>query len=141
MSAPDGLAILNPAVEVVAINDAESITITPVRMGKLGPFAEAVKPVAGALLGASGADAGQLSPLVILDALTENTPAMMRAVSIATGISEQDIAGWLPDQFVRVAVAVVKVNADFFIRHLLPAARQEIALLNAARAAMAGSSR
>ncbi|MCB1630603.1 MAG: hypothetical protein H7A12_07270 [Pseudomonadales bacterium] len=46
---------------------------------------------------------------------------LVRAVAIATDQTEDWLGELLPDEFLPLVTAVVEVNADFFVRRVLPA--------------------
>ena len=108
-----GLDIITPAERTVTIG-SESITVTPIRMGKLQAFTHALEPIFGKVMEAIQGDAD------MLHVIAHHTGNMIDAVSIGTGLSRERIEELLPDEFLDLASAVLMANADFFARRLLP---------------------
>lgn len=106
-----GLDAFVPRQIPVTIDAFRGILVTPLTIRTLPEFSRAVQPVLPLLL------AGQ-----IVAALTEAPEALLRAISVATGIPEAELPED-PAVFVRLAGAVIEVNMDFFARRLLPADR------------------
>ena len=126
------LDILNAPENKVTFNGKE-ITITPIRMGKLQAFTAAVKPIAGDLVEAIGGNGDMLTTIEL------HGDKMILAVSIATGLSVDELNDSEADEFVRLASAVIEVNADFFVRKLLPSVRGAVEKMTARARAGSGS--
>lgn len=109
----DDLAILNPEQKTVDFN-GEQITITPVRMGNLQAFTAVMRPITKDVIMALEGDGDLLMTIEL------HGNRMIEAVSIGTGISKERLDQCLPDEFLKLAVAVIEINADFFVRRLLP---------------------
>lgn len=92
----------------------EKIELTPLKVGEVPAFARAVQPIAASL---------SASPNW-LALLAEHGEAVIAAVAIATRRPVEWVAGLDLDEVVRLAEAVFGVNADFFIRRLLPSVTQ-----------------
>jgi hypothetical protein len=86
-------------------------------MGKLQAFTKAVKPIANDLMAALE---GKADWLQIIE---ENGGNLIDAVHIATGVPREKLDDAMGDEFIKLAAAVVEVNADFFVSRLLPAIR------------------
>lgn len=95
---------------VVLCIAGKEIPVAPIKVRNIPAFARAAAPVMAAM--ASGD---------LLAAVAEAGDELIAAVAIATG----EPADWLgdldADDFVRLAGAVIEVNADFFARKLAPA--------------------
>ena len=109
----------------------EHIELTPLKVGEVPAFARAVQPIAASL---------SASP-DWLAILAEHGEAVISALAIATRRPVDWVAGLDLDEAVRLAEVVFGVNADFFIRRLLPsvtkaAARIGLALENPTPGAM-----
>jgi hypothetical protein len=130
------LEIITPAEKTVTFAGKE-ITVSPIRMGKLQAFTAAVKPIANDVIEAlSGDGSGDLLLTIEL-----HGDRMIRAVSVATGISEAELGDAMPDDFIALASAVIEINADFFVRRLLPSVKQAVEGLQATlKAGQASSS-
>ena len=92
----------------------ERIDLTPLKVGEVPAFARAVQPIAVGL---------SESP-DWLALLAEHGEAVIAAIAIATRRPVDWVAGLDLDEAVRLAEAVFGVNADFFIRRLLPSVTQ-----------------
>jgi hypothetical protein len=83
--------------------------ITPVRVRDLPAFLAAIEPIARDI--ASGD---------ILGALARNADSVITATAIGAGVER----AWLEEQdaetLVDLAIRVLEVNADFFVRRLVP---------------------
>ena len=92
----------------------ERIDLTPLKVGEVPAFARAVQPVVASL---------SASP-DWLALLAEHGDALITAIAVATRRPVDWVAGLDLDEAVRLAEAVFGVNADFFIRRLLPSVTQ-----------------
>ena len=92
----------------------EHIELTPLKVGEVPAFARAVQPIAASL---------SASP-DWLAILAEHGEAVIAALAIATRRPVDWVAGLDLDEAVRLAEVVFGVNADFFIRRLLPSVTQ-----------------
>ncbi|GJQ55596.1 MAG: hypothetical protein HKUEN07_21650 [Rhodocyclaceae bacterium] len=106
-----------PPVPVSAEIAGERIDLTPLKVGEVPAFARAVQPIAASL---------SVSP-DWLALLAEHGEAAIAAIAIATRRPVEWVAGLDLDEAVRLAEAVFAVNADFFIRRLLPSVTQAAA--------------
>ena len=106
-----------PPVPVTLVIGGEPLELTPIRVGELPAFARAVQPVAVSL---------SASP-DWLALMAEHGEAVIEAVAIATRRPVDWVAGLDLDEAVRLAEVVFEVNADFFIRRLLPSVTQAAA--------------
>jgi len=108
MSDADSLETFAPVpCEVRA--GGRTLEILPLRLRALPRFSQAVQPVLPALM------AGDLQA-----AIQQHQEGLVRAVAIATGTEEDWLGELWPDEFVRVARAVLEVNVDFFGRRVIP---------------------
>lgn len=89
-----------------------TVSVKPLTVGQLPVFARAIRPLAPALQGGE-AD--------WLELIAEHGESVIASVSIATAMTREDLGGLPPDEFVRLAAAVMEVNMDFFVRRLTPA--------------------
>ena len=100
----------------------ERIDLTPLKVCEVPAFARAVQPIAVGL---------SASP-DWLALLAEHGEAVIAAIAIATRRPVDWVAGLDLDEAVRLAEAVFGVNADFFIRRLLPSVTQAAARIGQA---------
>lgn len=112
----DTFAVLPPVPISIEIA-GERIDLTPLKVGEVPAFARAVQPIAASL---------SASP-DWLALLSEHGEAVIAAIAIATRRPVDWVAGLDLDEAVRLAEAVFGVNADFFIRRLLPSVTQAAA--------------
>ena len=112
----DTFAALPPVPVSVAIS-GEHIDLTPLKVGEVPAFARAVQPIAASL---------SASP-DWLALMAEHGEAAIAAIAVATRRPVEWVAGLDLDEAVRLAEAVFGVNADFFIRRLLPIVTQAAA--------------
>ena len=100
----------------------EHIELTPLKVGEVPAFARAVQPIAASL---------SASP-DWLAILAEHGEAVISALAIATRRPVDWVAGLDLDEAMRLAEVVFGVNADFFIRRLLPSMTQAAARIGLA---------
>ena len=112
----DTFAALPPVPAFVEIA-GEHIELTPLKVGEVPAFARAVQPIAASL---------SASP-DWLALMAEHGEAAIAAIAVATRRPVEWVAGLDLDEAVRLAEAVFGVNADFFIRRLLPSVTQAAA--------------
>ena len=112
----DPFAALPPVPDAIEIA-GERIDLTPLKVGEVPAFARAVQPIAASL---------SASP-DWMALLAEHGEAVIAAIAIATRRPVEWVSGLDLDEAVRLAEAVFGVNADFFIRRLLPSVTQAAA--------------
>ena len=117
----DTFAALPPVPVSVEIA-GERVDLTPLKVGEVPAFARAVQPIAASV---------SASP-DWLALLAEHGEAVIAAIAIATRRPVDWVAGLDLDEAVRLAEAVFGVNADFFIRRLLPSVTQAAARIGLA---------
>lgn len=117
----DTFAALPPVPLSIEIA-GERIDLTPLKVGELPAFARAVQPIAVGL---------SASP-DWLALLAEHGDAVIAAIAIASRRPVDWVARLDLDEAVRLADAVFGVNADFFIRRLLPSVTQAAARIGQA---------
>ncbi len=99
----------------------KSVTVAPLRVRQIPPFLRAAGPAL------SGLFAGDLA-----GALATHGEALIEAVAVATGEPAEWLGELEADEFLRLAVEVVEVNADFFVRRVSPALETTVTRLTAA---------
>ena len=112
----DTFAVLQPVPVFIEIA-GERIDLTPLTVGEGAAFARAVQPIVASL---------SASP-DWLALMAEHGEAAIAAIAVATRRPVEWVAGLDLDEAVRLAEAVFGVNADFFIRRLLPSVTQAAA--------------
>lgn len=98
-----------------------AITIEPVRVRDLPAFLHAVEPIARDLA------AGDL-----MGALARQADRFIAATAIGAGVDRSWLDARSADDLVQLAGAVLEVNADFFVRRVIPAIEQAALALNGA---------
>lgn len=93
----------------ITISD-KTIAIAPVKVRDMPAFLAAIEPVAAEL--ASGDIAG---------AIMRRAESIIAATAIGAGIDRAWLDEQTPDVLAQLAAAVLEVNADFFVRRVLPA--------------------
>ena len=112
----DPFAALPPVPDAIEIA-GDRIDLTPLKVGEVQAFARAVQPIVASL---------SASP-DWLALMAEHGEAAIAAIAVATRRPVEWVAGLDLDEAVRLAEAVFGVNADFFIRRLLPIVTQAAA--------------
>lgn len=84
-------------------------SVTPVKVRDLPAFLAAVEPIAR-----------ELAQGDILAALAKHADRVIEATAIGAGVDRAWLEGQTPDVLVDLASKVLEVNADFFVRQVLP---------------------
>lgn len=130
---PDaGLAALTAAPHLFYLPDGSALEIRPLKVRQIQPFARAVS----AVLPAVRVVGGQLD---LLPLVTEHGQDIAQAVAVAVEKAPDWVGALDADTFVRLAGAVLEVNADFFVRRLVPTLTQQTQTLAATLATLTGS--
>lgn len=114
--------VIDPPSTEIEFN-GRKVTIGPLKVGKLPAFARAIKPVAGAFESWKS-----ITPGHILDLIAEHGESVIEAVSIASGVPQEELSEADTVALVSLITPIVKANADFFrLRLLLGAAMKQAA--------------
>lgn len=89
----------------------EQIPVSPLRVGELPEVISLLNPISGDLLNFE---------FDWLRLFSSDAPALIGAIAIACRRPRSWVEGLLPDDAVRLAVALIEVNADFFANRLAP---------------------
>lgn len=121
---------INQPREVVQAG-GEAVAVAPLTLAQVPAFARAVRPMMATLLQLvrEQQTEGKID-VDIVGLLDDHGEALIRAIAVATGKSEQWVGGLGLDETVRLVEKVVEVNFDFFIHRLLPTMMQTQATLN-----------
>lgn len=103
------MAVLPPVPVEIRVGD-QTIALTPLVLGELPAFARAIQPFTTEL-------AAEPDWLRLLGSHGE---AMIEAMAIASRQPREWIAGLALDEAISLAQALFEVNADFFIRRVVP---------------------
>lgn len=112
----DEFSAIDPEPTVVEFR-GKKVSIRPLRVGQLPQFARVIEPMAGSMAAAMD----NFGPGQFLDLLAFHGDRLIDAVAIGSGVSRSEIEAADPAELLALALPVVKVNADFFARRLLPA--------------------
>lgn len=99
--------------EVTVQVNGEPVTVRPLTMGRIPAFVKAAEPIKDVLGG------GDINLADFLMDEPKNK-ALINAIRLATGMSEQKLESLTPDTIIELATAILEVNADFFVRRLAP---------------------
>ncbi len=105
-------------------------TVSPLKVKDLPAFLAAIEPVAR-----------ELAEGDILAALARHADAVITATAIGAGVERAWLEEQTPDVLVDLAARVLEVNADFFVRQVLPriqAAAERIGAITQATQAGSG---
>lgn len=108
----------------------EDVDVTPMRVGAWAAFLVAAKPFLSGLT-VSVTDKEKEKDLGI-EMLLEHPEALVKAVAVATKMSEKKVEALFPDEFAGLLQAVITVNADFFTTRVLPAFTRLVDTVSAA---------
>lgn len=99
------------------------ICVEPMKMAVIKKFSEAVKPVFGQLAEmATNKEKQQNIPELI----TEHYDDLAGLVCIASPVTKDAIDNMYPDEFIQLVGACIEVNADFFMKSLMPALKETL---------------
>jgi len=98
------------------------ITIKPLTVGKLPAFARTIRPIAGAI-----DRLGSITPVEIVGLIADHGETIIKAISIASGIDEQELQDADPVTLMTLINPIVKANSDFFRLRLLLAGKNRSA--------------
>jgi hypothetical protein len=110
--------------------DPRGIDVTPIKVRDLPRFLKAIEPIAAEL--ADGDIAG---------ALMRHADAVIEATAIGSGVDRAWLEDQTPDVLAMLAARVLEVNADFFVRRVLPVIQgAAYRLMQSAQTASGGTS-
>lgn len=112
--APSDLDTLVNTPVTVALSSGAVIEVTPIRVRELPAFIAALEPLLG--MAAGGFD--------VMALLAHNSEAVIAATAIGLRLPRAEVDEFGMDDLVTAAVAVIEVNADFFVRRVQPALTQ-----------------
>lgn len=107
------LEIFSPDSSIVEIS-GERIEVKPITIGKIKPFAAAVRPIYGNVMSFinGGGD--------FLEIIERDYDNLLTACMTATGVSRERLESATLDEFTLLVATVLRINADFFVHKLLP---------------------
>ena len=98
----------------------ELLELTPIRLGEVPSLARILAPLVGKF--------GQGEP-DWLELLGQHGGSLLSALAIASRRPREWIDGLAVDEAIQLAAALLEVNADFFVRRVLPAIESAAALI------------
>jgi len=110
----DGLDVLEPVATTVTFNGKE-LKLSPLKVGQIPAFARHIRPQLGSAM------TGKIDVVAIMGLLADSGDNIIEAVALASGVPADELRDTTPDKLIELAIAVVKVNADFFKGRLTPA--------------------
>lgn len=110
-----------PPVPVTLVVADEALELTPLKVGELPAFTRAIRPFAERL----GTEPDWLA------LLAEHGEAVLAALAVASRRPRTWIDGLDLDEAIRLAEALLEVNADFFVRRVSPQIARAAASLEA----------
>lgn len=114
-----------PPVPASLVIGGERLTLTPLKIGEVPAFARAVQPLVSSISASLSASPDWLA------LLADHGEAVIEAVAIASRRPNEWVTGLELDDAVRLSEAVFEVNADFFIRRVLPSMTEAAARIGA----------
>lgn len=105
----ENFAALPPVPATITIA-GETLDITPLKVGELPAFARAVRPIAEKITATPD----------WLSLLSDHGEHVIEALAIASRRDVAWVAGLNIDDAIRLAEVVFEVNADFFVKKIVP---------------------
>lgn len=127
MHPTDDLSVIEPIAAKVPFMGTE-YDITPLKVGQLPKFARAIKGIGAE--GLASLETGDIAS--IFELIAEHGEQIIEAVSIASRIDRAKIEEADSDELILLVSAVMRVNADFFARRLLPTIKAQAQAMNGA---------
>lgn len=87
----------------------EAVDLTPLKVGQLPAFIRAARPILA-----------QLGTGDVIGALLDNPDAALEAIAIASGKPRAWLDALEADDLIRLGARCLEINADFFVRRVLP---------------------
>lgn len=113
----DEYEAIEPELTPVSFRGRE-LQLRPLTIGQLPAFARALRNVLPSIMS---------DDLDLMTLMAEHGEVIIEAVSIATGLSTDELARSPIDDFVVLANAAVKVNSDFFVQFAAPMLKEALA--------------
>jgi hypothetical protein len=127
MHPTDDLSVIEPIAASVDFC-GKAYPITPMKVGQLPKFARAIKGIEfGDLAALENGDIGAIMGLI-----ADHGESIIDAASVASGIDRAVIEDAESDEMILLVATVMRVNADFFARRLLPKLREQGQAMNGA---------
>jgi hypothetical protein len=113
------LETLSPEPITIKVSDALTLEVMPLRTRSFHKFIRATQPLIANLNSADASITG-LGQSEILSLIIEGGDSIIEAAAIATN-QPVNVIDQLPlDTMVELIAAIIQVNADFFVRCVLP---------------------
>lgn len=120
----DDLTTLFPAPAMVTIGGRE-IEIMPLTMGQIAKIIKLLKGISFIeyIFPVNKPDPAN-KVIDWFELLAEKGDDLIEVVAIASHQKKENLCQWYVDDFIKIAVKVIEVNADFFTRRAIPAVSQ-----------------
>lgn len=111
MEAAKGVDVISPPLGGAVMFAGREIQVRPLTIGQIPGVMRALK----------GVDLSRGLDLADVPALiADHGEGVMLAVSVATGVTLDEVKASPVDEFVALLTAVIEVNADFFVQRVAP---------------------
>lgn len=109
-----GLDVLEPVVPVNVQTRQGTFEVSMIKMSKFRRFAMLAWPLVEDLMGLIDG-VGDFEKLI-----DQHEPALIELLTLSSTMQQADYSEMYPDDFLRMVLAVVEVNMDFFVQKLIP---------------------
>ncbi len=92
--------------------DGEALAITPLRVAQLAKVLATAKPFLGQIQ--------QGAEVELLEIAADHGAALIETVAISTGKEPDWVGNLMPDDFIKLAGAVIEANSTFFVQRVAP---------------------
>lgn len=128
----ESLETIVPVAQEPLIIGGKSVTPKVIKVNQVGPVLAAIRPFNGhikAAMAMSAAGGNPAQNFDVLEVLEHHSDNLITLVTTLTGESREFIGDLDLDDMIKITVAVMEVNLDFFIRKVLPLLSGEMARL------------
>lgn len=125
-----------PSIPKITINSRlGDIVLEPMRMAKLKSFSHAVEPLISHIFDFLEDDKSEKSDSEkqekikssILPLINKHYDDLVNLVCVACNdVTKEKIDDMMPDEFIDLIGGVIEVNADFFVKNLLPIVKRRV---------------
>lgn len=116
----DALEVLAPASTALQFR-GEALSITPLPVGRIPELVRLLRPVLKGLnIDAADMAGIEVTPDLVMELVVDHAPALFEAAALCSGQDRERIEGADLADFIALALKVVEVNRDFFIRQIAP---------------------
>lgn len=109
-----GLEVLEAIVPLEVVTRQGTFSVAPIKMSKFKRFASLAWPLVEELMGLLDG-AGDSAMLI-----EKHEPALVELLELSSDMTRAHYEEMYPDEFLKMVLAVVEVNMDFFVQNLIP---------------------